>query len=381
MNTFALVTLLVLAGCQMSRVAGGDDRAGVPIEPTREPTLPEAAEGRFLIGTAIMARALDDPAVADLIRTQYNAITAENELKPKSVQPEPGAFDFTAGDKLADFAEANDIALIGHTLVWHQQAPAWMFEDEAGEPLPRDEALENMRAHIHTVVKHFKGRVHGWDVVNEAISDNGPYLRDTPALRAIGDDYVIKAFEFAREADPDVELYYNDFNIELDYKRDKALRLLAELDAAGVRPDRVGIQGHWLIGGPDIEQLERGLTAYFDAGYDIDITELDIDMLPRDAAGADLDISPGAVGNPYADGLPDERQQALADRYREIFELLTKYDERISRVTFWGTHDGATWLNGWPVRGRTNHPLLFDRQLQPKPAFDAVIEVLQAKKQ
>ena len=222
-------------------------------------TLRDAAPERVLIGTAIMSRQTEEPREAELIRTQFNVLTPENEMKPISVQPERGRFEFDAGDKLVAFAEANDMEVIGHTLVWHNQAPRFLFEDEQGNPLPRDEALANMKEHITTVMTHYKGRIKGWDVVNEAIPDGPGDLRDTPALRAIGDDYILKAFEFAHEADPDAELYYNDYNIDQDYKRDRALALVKRIRDAGLRIDAVGIQGHYLLESPSMEEIRRGV--------------------------------------------------------------------------------------------------------------------------
>lgn len=344
---------------------------------TKPATLRDAAADRFLIGCAISFNHLSEPEHARLISTQFDALTAGNEMKPDALQREKGKFTFDRADQFADFAEKHDMKLIGHTLLWHSQAPKWLFEDEDGKPLGREEALENLKTHIQTVVRHFKGRVHGWDVVNEAVDDAGPYLRDTPALRAIGEDYIVKAFQFAREADPDVELYYNDYNIEADYKRAKAVRLLRELEAAGVKPDALGIQGHWLLEKPDIEEIERGLSTFRDMGYKMMLTEVDVDVLPRRRAGADVTERDAAAANPYKDGLPDEVQQKLAKRYGEIFEMIRRYDGSITRVTFWGTHDGNSWLNDWPARGRTNYGMLFDRKYQPKPAFYAVKEVLE----
>jgi endo-1,4-beta-xylanase len=332
----------------------------------------------MLIGTAIMASHLDDPRHARLIAEQFNCITPGNEMKPDALQRVKGRFTFERADRIVAFAQAHGMEVIGHTLVWHNQAPKWLFEDESGNPLPREVALANMKDHITTVMRHYKGRVKGWDVVNEAIPDGPGDLRETPAQRAIGDDYVLKAFEFAHEADPDAELYYNDYNIERDYKRDRALRLVRRVRDAGLRIDGVGIQGHWLLESPDIAEIERGIKAYLDEGFNVMITELDIDPLPRrGGGGADLSAAEREGLDPYKNGLPDEMQQKLADRYREVFALLMRYPQ-VSRVTFWGTTDDNTWLNNFPVRGRTNHPLLWDRQYQPKPAFDAVYRVLQS---
>ena len=343
------------------------------------PTLRQTAKGRFLVGCALMADQLDDPKLANLVAEQFDCITPENEMKPDFVHPRPGVFTFEAADKIVAFAEAHDMRVIGHCLVWHQQSPRWLFEDEGGKPLPRDVALANLKEHIQTIMRHFKGRVYGWDVVNEAVDDAGPYLRDTPALRAIGEDYVARAFEFAREADPDAKLYYNDYNIEVDYKREKAVKLLKSLESAGVKPDALGVQGHWLVASPGLGEIERGIKTFKDMGYELMFTEVDVDPLKRGAAGADLNATEAAGSDVYKNGFPPEAQAALAKRYGDLMNLILKYDADVTRVTFWGVDDGRSWLNDFPVKGRTNHPLLFDRQLQPKPAFDAVVKALERK--
>jgi len=290
-----------------------------------------------------------------------------------------GTFTFERADKIVAFARANNMQVVGHTLCWHQQSPKWMFQDEQGKPLPREAALANLKAHIEGVAGHFKGKVKGWDVVNEAVNDGPePWLRDTPARRAIGDDFVLKAFEFAHQADPDAELYYNDYNIELGTKRDRTLRLVRQIKAAGLRIDGVGIQGHWALGSPGIAEIERGIRAYAGEGLKVMITELDVDVLPRSrGGGADLNATERQGRDPYQAGLPDDVQQKLAQRYGELFGLFTRHPQ-VTRVTFWGATDGDSWLNNFPVRGRTNHPLLFARQLRPKPAFKAVLDALRA---
>lgn len=342
-------------------------------------TLRDAAADHFLIGTAMGANELNNPALTSLIAKQFQCVTAGNEMKPDALQRVKGTFTFDRADRMVNFARSNGMEVIGHTLLWHNQTPKWLFEDEQGRPLPREEALANLKTHIETVVKHFKGRVKGWDVVNEAINDGPePYLRDTPAKRAIGDDYILKAFEFAHHADPDVELYYNDYNIDMDYKRERGLRLVREIRDAGLRIDAVGIQGHWMLNSPPLEEIDRGIKVFVDEGFEVMITEMDVDVLPRRrGASADLSAVEKEGLDPYKAGLPAEVQQQLADRYAAIFTLFTRYPQ-VTRVTMWGTHDGGTWLNHFPVRGRTNHPMLFDRQLQPKPAFWSVIEVLRS---
>lgn len=340
-----------------------------------EQTLRQAAKGKMLVGCAIMSSALDDPAHAKLIASQFDAITAENEMKPVEVHPAKDRFNFAAGDKLAAFAQSNDMKLIGHNLLWHAQAPRYLFADESGKPLPREQGLANLKEHITAVLKHYKGKCIGWDVVNEAVTDNGEFLRDTPALKSIGPDYVIQAFKFAQEADPDVELYYNDYNIEAGYKIERGLRMIRDLKAAGCRVDAVGIQGHWLLGSPSAAEIGAAIDKYAALGVKVHITELDVDPLPRRGAGADVSRSEQGQ-DPYKEGLPADVNQKLADRYREIFAEFTKRPGVVTRVTLWGTHDGTSWLNNYPVRGRTNHALLFDRQMKPKPALAAVIDEL-----
>jgi endo-1,4-beta-xylanase len=363
---------LVLIPLLMLLTAAPAARAAEP-KPLRQ-----AAGGKFLVGTAFMASALDDPATAKLIAEQFDSLTAENEFKPSSLQPEPGKFKFEQADRLVAFAQEHDMKVVGHTLVWHSQAPKWLFADESGKPLGREQALANMKAHIDAVAGHFKGKVIGWDVVNEAISDKGDeYLRDTPALRAIGPDYIAKAFEFAAAADPGAELYYNDYSNENPGKREKTLRLLKELKAAGVKVDGVGIQGHWMLGGPDAKTIDDAIGAFKRAGVKVMITELDVDVLPRRQGGADVAAREQGGADPYKDGLPPDVARKQANRYAEMFRVFDKHKDAVTRVTFWGVHDGRSWLNNWPVRGRTNHPLLWDRQMKPKPALEAVLKELE----
>jgi len=372
------ISIICLA---MVSVVHGQPAPPAAATPPAGATLRQAASKRFLVGTAVMSFDLRRAGLAPLIAEQFGCLTAGNEMKPDALQRVQGRFSFERADRIVAFAEAHNMQVIGHTLCWHQQTPRWMFQDRSGRPLSREAALANLKTHIETVVRHFKGKVKGWDVVNEAVNDRpSPSLRDTPARRAIGDDFVLKAFEFAHQADPNVELYYNDYNIELDYKRDRALRLIRQIKAAGLRIDGVGIQGHWMLGSPGVAEIERGIRAYVAEGLKVMITEMDVDVLPRGRrGGADLNATERGGMDPYKAGLPDDVQKKLARRYDELFRLFVRYPQ-ITRVTFWGTTDGDTWLNHFPVRGRTNHPLLFDRRLRRKPAFHAVIEALRSAK-
>ncbi len=375
MNLRRTVPLLLSALVAASAPATGTDSGATALPST--PTLREAAGPGLLIGCSVETRALEEPRIATMVARQFSCLTADNEMMPALLVDAAGQYTFERGDRIAAFAQAHRLPLFGHMLLWHHVTRDWLFKDARGEPLSRDTALANLRRYIETVAGHYRGKVVAWDVVNEALSDQpGEYLRDTPALRAIGEDYIAQAFEFAHAAAPDAELYYNDYNIEEPDKRAKALRLVRALQARGVRIDAIGIQGHWNLHHPSPATIADAIRDFHATGLKVLITELDVDVLPRTTSGADL-VSVEEGPNPYPDGLPAEVQQQLADRYREIFTALLR-PPGVAMITFWGSDDGHTWLNDYPVKRRTNHPLLFDRAAQPKPAFQAVIDVLRA---
>ncbi|MGB9485513.1 MAG: endo-1,4-beta-xylanase [Terriglobia bacterium] len=343
------------------------------------PALKDALKGSFLIGAALNPAEFTESDARDaaIVKAQFDSISPENVLKWEMVHPEPGRYDFDLPDKYVAFGGKNHMFIIGHTLVWHHQTPKWVFEDAKGNPVDREALLKRMREHIQAVVGRYKGRVHGWDVVNEALDDDGT-LRQTPWLKIIGEDYIAKAFEFAHEADPKAELYYNDFSLENEAKRNGAIELIRKLRAHGAPVTGVGLQGHYKIDWPSVDQLDAAIAAFAKLGVKVMITELDIDVLPpaMQYRGADIsanvELQPKL--NPYTSGLPDSVQQALANRYNELFRVFLKHRGVLSRVTFWGVTDAGSWLNNWPVRGRTSYPLLFDRDGRPKPAFYAVIK-------
>ena len=342
-------------------------------------TLRAAFAGAFLVGAALNAEQFSgrDTLGAALVTAQFNAITPENALKWESLHPRPGTYDFTAADQYVAFGERNRMFIVGHTLIWHKKTPRWVFQDSSGQPVSRDTLLERLRDHIQTVVGRFRGRIRGWDVVNEALNEDGT-LRPTPWLTIIGADYLAQAFRFAHQADPDAELYYNDYALENAPKRRGALDLVRRLRAEGVPVTGVGLQGHNRMDWPTPAQQDTTIAAFAALGVRVMITELDIDVLPRrDRPAADSGLPAVAPSdlNPYRDALPDSVQRALAQRYAELFAVYLRHAHDISRVTFWGVADGDSWLNNWPVRGRTSYPLLFDRQRRPKPAFDAVLGV------
>jgi len=246
----------------------------------------------------------------------------------------------------------------------------------------RDTLLARMRDHIRAVVGRYKGRIKGWDVVNEALNEDGT-MRQSLWMKIIGDDYIAKAFQLAHEADPEAELYYNDYSLENEAKRNGAVELIKKLKAQGVTITGVGLQGHNKMDWPSVEQQDATIAAFGKLGVKVMITELDIDVLPAASQhrGADitLNVELQTKLNPYANGLPDSVQQALAKRYADLFGVYLKHRDVITRVTFWGVADGDSWLNYWPVKGRTSYPLLFDRDGKPKSAFDAVIGAARQK--
>lgn len=338
-------------------------------------TLRAATGERLLIGCGASSWDVQDPTRSAMILEQFNCLTSDNQMMPAMLVDDEGHYTFEKGDVIANFASQHRLVFFGHMLLWQHITRDWLFKDVAGKPLPREKALANLKHYIDTVCAHYRGKVRAWDVVNEAISDQpGEYLRDTPARRAIGDDFIEKAFEFAHAADPDAELYYNDYNIELPEKRAKALRLIRTLREKGLRIDAIGIQGHWHMDYPATDVISDAIREFHQAGFKVMITELDVDVLPRTSSGADL-VSVEEGPNPYPNGLPDEEQRRLAERYREIFKAILK-PEGVTMITFWGPDDAHSWLNDFPVKRRTNYPLLFDRQTRPKPAFYAVLEVL-----
>lgn len=350
-------------------------------EPWDVRPLKDAFKGKFLIGTALNYPALLGQAPMDVAITarHFSAITCGNSMKPDFTQPEEGRFTFEQGDRCVEISKKCGATPIGHCLVWHSQTPAWFFRGPDGKLPSRDLALDRMRKHIAAVVGHFKGKVKQWDVVNEAIGDSpAEFLRPTPWFRAIGEDYIAEAFRAAHAADPKAILVYNDYNIELGYKRPKALKLLKSLLEQKVPINAVGIQCHWRLDGVNLPEVEDSIKQFAALGLKVMITELDLGVLPTRYRGADVSFrekmtpEQRAVMNPYVDGLPEDVARKQADVYRQAFEMFLRHRDTIGRVTFWGPHDGDSWLNNFPIPGRTDYPLLFDRQGRPKPAFDAV---------
>ncbi|MDX1938906.1 MAG: endo-1,4-beta-xylanase [Saprospiraceae bacterium] len=353
--------------------------AGMQSTPISAQTLKEAFKDKFFIGVAVNRFQIQqrNEAEVKLITSQFNSVTAENDMKWMHIHPKIDSFNFEHADKLVELAQANDMFVVGHTLVWHSQLARWVFNKEDGSAIDSTELFRRMKDHIHTIVGRYKGKIKGWDVVNEALAEDGT-LRKSQFLAVGGESFIEKAFQYAHEADPQAELYYNDYNMTNPEKRDGAIRIIKNLQSKGIQIDGVGMQGHWHLETPTLEQIETAIEMYGALGVKVMVTELDISVLPNPNGMPTADISARSASNPamnpYPDGLPDSVQTQLADRYAAIFKLFNKHADKISRVTFWGLHDGLSWKNNFPIRGRTDYTLLFDRNLAPKKAYHAVIE-------
>jgi len=360
-----LTTSWSVAGC-----AGGPDK----------PALKDVFAEHFLIGGAFNRNLVlgKDPNAAAIAIEHFNTATSENDMKWSLIHPKPDQYNWEPADRFVDFAEKNNMFPIGHCLVWHAQVPRWTYRDDSGNLLTREALLARMKDHIMSVVGYYKGRIKGWDVVNEALKNDGT-LRNSRWLQIIGEgseekqyDFIAKAFEYAHQADPNAELYYNDYSLDTEKEKcDGAVALVKYLKSKGLRIDGVGIQLHSGLDYPDKESLEYSITALAATGVKVMITELDIRTRTWGYRGADISRI-NRQSTTDSNAADDETQQKLAQKYAELFSVFLKHKNDISRVTFWGVYDATSWIGG--------SPLLFDRQCKPKPAFYAVVEAAQRKK-
>ncbi|MBB1330070.1 endo-1,4-beta-xylanase [Pseudoalteromonas sp. SR43-7] len=327
-------------------------------------------------------------AAQSIIAKQFNTVTLENAMKAEVIYPQQGKVDFSGADAFIDFAKQNNMFTVAHTLVWHNQTPDWFFTYSKNEPNTPAQQLEQMRKHIELVAGRYKNKVDAWDVVNEVIADDGSY-RPTVWVNRVGDgDTMVKAaFKYAQQYSPNTELYYNDFNAWRPEKRDGIIRMIKMLQKEGIRIDGIGIQAHWGLNFPKMQYIEQAIDAYAALGIKVMITELDIDVLPLtkegQITGTDM-MKPQfqleefeTYLDPYKNGLPSYVEAQLNARYKALFELFYAKRDKIDRVTFWGLHDGMSWKNDYPIPNRTNYPLLWDRNLNPKPVIKTIAEVVQ----
>ena len=368
-SSLFLISLIALAGCTTQ-------------QPAKDGTLTlKDALGKheILAGVAVNVDEVAGrvPKAQDVITANFSSIVAENCMKQEKIVPEQDKYFFDDADSLVAFGERNGMKVIGHCLVWHSQAAPWFFTDAKGGEVSRDTLIARMKNHISTVVGRYKGRIYGWDVVNEAIEDDGSY-RETLYYKIIGPDYIEIALKAAQEADPDAELYLNDFSMSKSGKRDKYVELMKDLRAKGCRIDAIGMQSHNGGDYPDLAEYEKSMDAFAACGVKVMMTELDLNILPKPESfgqGANVgeEYKYREELDPYKNGLDEKGQQLFDQRYLDFFKIYEKHKDQISRITLWGVSDKTSWLNDWPVEGRTAYALLFDRDYNPKPVLEKII--------
>ncbi|NJN25292.1 MAG: endo-1,4-beta-xylanase [Cyclobacteriaceae bacterium] len=339
--------------------------------PPKTESLASKYKDYFRIGAAIGKSHLSDYDTV-LLKAHFNSITAENDMKPKPSLSKDGEYTFEAGDRIVDFAQTNDMVVRGHTLVWYNQTHGWFYRDEQGAYLTKDAMLDRMQNYIHTVLDHYRGKVYCWDVVNEAVSnseDTAHLYRDNiDWYKICGPDYIEMAFRYAHEADPEIKLFYNDYNLIDPVKRDKTYRVLKELLDKGTPIHGLGMQGHWTLEDVNKENLAQAIDLFASLGLEVQITELDISVYPFYHNLPQEELPKQVIE------FTPELAQKQAEKYREVFEVLRDKKDKITTVTFWGVADDKSWLSHYFVKGRTDYPLLFDQQFNPKPAFHAILD-------
>ncbi|WP_354579167.1 endo-1,4-beta-xylanase [Hymenobacter sp. UYP22] len=335
--------------------------------PAPEKGLKDYYEAYFPVGVAV-GRAQLQGLETELIKQQFNSITPENAMKMGPIHPEENRYFWTDADAIVNFAQANKLRVRGHNLLWHEQTPKWLFKNADGSRVSKEVLLKRLHDHIFAVVKRYKGKIYAWDVVNEAIADNPQeFLRNSEWYQICGDEFIAKAFEYAHEADPKAQLFYNDYNTERPEKRERVYKLLKQLKDAKVPIDGVGLQGHWSLQEPTEPELRAALDQYASLGLKVQITELDVSIYPWEKERREK--RPGE-SDAYTPEL--ERQQAA--QYKMFFRVFRDYKNVLTGVTFWNVSDKYSWLDTYPVAGRKNYPLLFDQNQQPKKAFWEVVQ-------
>jgi len=334
----------------------------------QEKGLKDYYKNYFDIGVAVSRHALQTDE-AGLILQQFGSMTAENAMKMGPIHPEENRYNFVGGDSIAAFAKRNNLKLRGHTLCWHNQTPRWFFTNATGDTVTKEVLLQRLKDHITTVVTRYKDVIYAWDVVNEVIADSpNEFYRNSTFYRIAGEDFIAKAFEYAHAADPKAILFYNDYNEINAVKRGKIIKMVNDLRAKGVPIHGIGLQGHWAVNEPSREQLDKTLEDFSKLGLPMQITELDISVYPKEHNAREKKASD------YDTIFSAEKQEKQMEVYKLCFELFRKYKKSITAVTFWNISDRSSWLDNFPVRERKDYPLLFDKYLKPKEAFDAVVK-------
>ncbi|SDH81425.1 endo-1,4-beta-xylanase [Chryseobacterium taeanense] len=349
-----------------------------------ENSLKKAFKNKFYIGTAMSLPQINGTDVKSdqIITSQFSSIVAENCMKSMFLQPQEGKFFFDDADRFVAFGEKNKMFIIGHTLIWHSQLPKWFFVDKDGKDVSAEVLKQRMKNHITTVVSRYKGRVKGWDVVNEAIMEDGTY-RKSKFYEILGEEFIPLAFQYAQEADPNAELYYNDYNEWFPEKVKTVINIVKKMKSRGIRVDGVGMQTHVGLDTPKLAEYEKALVDYAAAGVKVNVTEMEISALPSPwgtSANVSDTVEYQAKMNPYTKGLPENVQKEWENRYLDFFRLFIKHQDKIRRVTLWGVTDNQSWKNDFPVKGRTDYPLLFDRNYKAKPVVQKIIQLTKEKK-
>lgn len=319
--------------------------------------LKDAYKDYFMIGVAVNQRNVTNASQSALVKQEFNSMTAENDMKPEPTEPREGEFNWESADRIANFARQNGIKLRGHCLMWHSQIGKWMYEDNP----TKEVFFKRMRNHIHTIVNRYKDVIYCWDVVNEAITDDrnasDPY-RQSPLYKIAGDEFIAKAFEYAREADPKALLFYNDYNECDPVKSKRIFEMVKKMKAAGVPIDGIGMQGHYNIYGPTEKEVDDAIKLYKQVVNHIHVTELDIRI--NEEMGGQLRFS--REGQTVSDSI----KQHLADQYARVFRVFRNHKDVVKCVTFWNLSDRDSWL------GARNYPLPFDTEYKPKLAYEYI---------
>lgn len=342
-----------------------------------EPTLKDVFKDNFLMGVAVNADQVAgrDSSGHAVAAKHFNAIVAENVMKCEKIHPQENEYFWDDADEFVKFGEDNGMFIVGHCLVWHSQCAPWFLVDDKGEYVDAETLKQRMRDHIHTVVGRYKGRVDAWDVVNEAIVEDGSY-RDSGFYQILGEEFIPLAFQYAHEADPDAELYYNDYGMNVPGRRDTVVKMVNDMKKRGLRIDGIGMQGHVGLDYPDFGEFEAAIEAFGGTGCKVMITEWDMTALPTVTQTANVGdtVEFDKQLNPYADGLPEDVARQWNDRMEQMMDMFVRHSDVISRVNAWGVSDGETWRNDWPVPGRTDYPLLFDRNHEMKPFLQKYLD-------
>jgi endo-1,4-beta-xylanase len=370
-NTILLLFSICFLSCKEAKKEASTEKTKPKV------SLKNTFKDDFLIGAALNTGQYkeQDSVQKILIEKEFSSITPENDMKWEQIHPEKDTYFFDNADAYVAFGQKNKMNIVGHTLLWHSQLAPWVSKIKDKKVLEQE-----IEKHIHTIAGRYKGKIDAWDVVNEALNEDGS-PRESHFYKVFGDEsYLDLAFSLAAKADPNAELVYNDYNLWKPAKREGVIRVVKNLQAKGIKIDGVGMQAHWSIEGPSIEDIENSIIAYSNLGVKVMFTELDVTALPNpwELDGAAVEQSYERYEgdpkmDPYVNGLTEEAKQKIAKRYEDIFNLFLKHKDKISRVTFWGVNDGQSWLNYWPINNRTNYPLLFGRDNKPKEVYYNVI--------